>query len=424
MIKIELDGNSPAIVPYDEDVHAEHLQTTAPVLKVEFDFTSRSNDFERFVDVQCNSLQLAVAASEVRNLQLSTDSGIADATKPFHPFGAQPKVNASWLIGSTEIFSKALDGLELHPTWEALPDGSNNFWRRQTHEYKVTVDQLVAGVWTTVVSSGPLFGDSLPLGTLEDSEDAVNQSVTDAPFSTATTAGFVRLQLMQDFGHADFPREYTKAAIALAKGESARPQVLWIKETAADAAFADVDNYVVKGPDPVHGAMTKDTGGTLLRPPVNFDGGLPMEPLTPTITGLSASYRTKPGAPEELIHLYPFGHKSATTRAERLFPELPHEGELYIGVRDLDPPQRLAMLFQTADGTANPLKGRNDVGWDYLEDNHWRELEDREVSDLTNDLTGSGIVGIAVPKGRTRRTRCCPTVCTGSACASTTTQMR
>jgi hypothetical protein len=93
----------------------------------------------------------------------------------------------------------------------------------------------------------------------------------------------------------------------------------------------------------------------------------------------------------------------------RLFPELPNVGELYIGVKDLDPPQRLSMLFQIVDGTANPLKLENTLKWDYLQDNEWIQFKDQEVDDKTYNLTTSGIVGIAVPEKANRKHTVMPT---------------
>ncbi|HEY5564610.1 MAG TPA: baseplate J/gp47 family protein, partial [Rhodothermia bacterium] len=131
----------------------------------------------------------------------------------------------------------------------------------------------------------------------------------------------------------------------------------------------------------------------------NYDGDLPRAPYTPKISEISLSYSTVLAAPSSFFHLHPFGHTAEAITSERLFPETANEGELYIGVEHLDPPQRLSMLFQAVDGSANPLKSENTIKWYYLKGDEWVELEQQEVDDKTHNLTGSGIVGIAVPEG-------------------------
>jgi hypothetical protein len=81
----------------------------------------------------------------------------------------------------------------------------------------------------------------------------------------------------------------------------------------------------------------------------------------------------------------------------------PSEGELYVGVRDLHPPQNLALLFQVVDGTANPLVVKPDdhIQWTYLRDNEWAPFDADAVDDGTEALLASGIVTLAVPADAT-----------------------
>ena len=81
----------------------------------------------------------------------------------------------------------------------------------------------------------------------------------------------------------------------------------------------------------------------------------------------------------------------------------PAEGELYVGVRDLHPPQNLALLFQVVDGTANPLvvKPEDHIHWTYLRDNEWVPFAADAVADGTDALLASGIVTLAVPADAT-----------------------
>jgi hypothetical protein len=81
-----------------------------------------------------------------------------------------------------------------------------------------------------------------------------------------------------------------------------------------------------------------------------------------------------------------------------LFPTFNDEGILYIGLKDLDLPMALPLLFQVAEETADTDLARADVKWYYLKDNSWEQLQDHQiVSDTTKGLIASGIVNLAIP---------------------------
>ena len=48
-------------------------------------------------------------------------SGPLEPGKPFMPFGPQPKLGASFIIGSQEVFQKTISQLSLNITWDKLP---------------------------------------------------------------------------------------------------------------------------------------------------------------------------------------------------------------------------------------------------------------------------------------------------------------
>ena len=79
------------------------------------------------------------------------------------------------------------------------------------------------------------------------------------------------------------------------------------------------------------------------------------------------------------FHVTPFGLAEQQAANGPLLPQFlarPGEdatGELYLGVQGLAPPQNLTLLFQVADGTANPLtvKPEHHLRWSYLRGNEW-----------------------------------------------------
>ncbi|HUF10986.1 MAG TPA: hypothetical protein VMO47_16820, partial [Rhodothermales bacterium] len=360
-----LDGEDPAIVPYDEEIHGEGYSTNDPVLKIEFDFQQDPAwsviMFSLMKDLRFDSVKLVVAVSDARNFTLQGDAGLLDTSKPFLPFGPTPVAGSSLLLGSSELFSKKLNSITLNLTWEQALNTTGFVLKDAADSFEVSTRHLQKGKWLSLGSAKDLFvsgakAKSIQLTGLSALSASVEQTLENAPYSPESRAGFVRLDLNKGFGHDKYQAENTLALIAKAGGT----------------------------------ARTSTT--------YNYENDLPKAPYTPKISEISLSYLTVLEAPASFFHLHPFGHTAESSTSERLFPETANEGELFIGIRNLDPPQRLSMLFQTVDGSANPLKPENTVKWHYLKGDEWVELEQQEVDDKTNNLTGSGIVGIAVPE--------------------------
>ncbi len=364
VFEITLDGEDPAIVPHDPAIHGDGYPSGEPMIRIEFDFSQPSEWFARLRNIRFDSIEISTSAQDVRNFTLQNEAGILDTTKPFTPFGVAPAVDSPLILGSSELFSKKLDEMTLAVQWDKILDATGFFVKAGPSDYKARLRHLKEGAWKG--GGNPydieLFADGnqskeIDLDDLSDLSDSVRQTLENKPFSNNSTAGFIRLELSNGFGHGKYPNELTKALILLAGGTDQTSQTTY-----------------------------------------NYLNGLPLEPYTPRISEISIAYTTVPDAPNSIYHVYPFGQTKESESSGRLFPELPNEGELYIGVKDLDPPQRLAMLFQTVDGTANPLKLENSLSWDYLRDNTWEKLDSQFVDDKTDNLTGSGIVGLAVPE--------------------------
>lgn len=185
---------------------------------------------------------------------------------------------------------------------------------------------------------------------------------------------------------------------------------------------------------------------------VFYSDPLPLaEPYTPAIESLSIDYTTsaevalpeekrtrfaqdplpppaaKPAADTEeaghLLHLHPFGYSPVATSGawrkiagdeegkiiteKMFFPFLPRyeaEGELYLGISNLAPPQTLSLLFQMAEGSANPDLPPAAVEWACLAGHNWLELRGEQIRlDTTNGLQNTGIVQIGLPAAATSK---------------------
>jgi hypothetical protein len=134
-------------------------------------------------------------------------------------------------------------------------------------------------------------------------------------------------------------------------------------------------------------------------------------PITPKMKSLEADYAasaelafdltaTSTGA-SQIFHLQPFGYQELRPGGGQpgcpLLPQHDFEGELYVGLRDAVAPLNVALLFQVAEGSANPDRTPEPVQWSYLSGNRWLTLQDGSlIKDATRGLINSGIVELSL----------------------------
>jgi hypothetical protein len=389
----------PAVVRYNPEELDKPFSTNWPILKVLLDTGRKRNPFTYsvFRDCQVTSVNITVDVKGVKNLVLQNDQAVLDAGKPFLPFGNRPYVGSNFYIGSWEVFQKKLTSLNLYFRWNDLPQHENGFKNhyrnyndqsgsinRSNHEFRIDIDilddkewqQLEGNTYLLTDADGNKLGDferlpgpdtersKLTVSNTSDLEGIDRDSELDplADYNVETQKGFLRITLKnQDFGHNSFQNSYAQKAIDLA-----------------------------------------DDGS----------GDLPKQPYTPTIQDLSLNYISELDYPlagkadnvEKFFHIEPFGVRPVDTAQEAtyLMPQFNHEGNLYIGISDLHPPQSLSVLFQVAEGSANPVKVSPEIEWSYLSDNEWKIFDEKSILfDTTNDLLTSGIIRFVFPKDAT-----------------------
>ena len=362
-----LDGGHPPIVPADPEIHGPGYDTGAPVMEVlvAFDDTpSMPAAVYAFLrDLERGPCLLQTGAGGQRLMSIKTDEGTADPAARFMPFGPRPRAGAQWAIGSSEVFSRPLAALAFSVKWAEPYDSASYFHNHAPGNYTVSFDYLVNGAW----ASGSNTESALNLdaagntwiwtqGVSAASCDA-SLAPQDPPFSAQSRSGYVRMTLSQDFGHANYPAEQTKAAVSLAV------------------------------PDPGYSPPAD----------VNAPGNLPLEPYVPEIAEISLAYISTQQEAAHSFRIHPFGVERADGPG-RLFPQLDYAGALFIGVDALAPPQKLSLLMQVADGTGDPLLQRPELQYAWLGADGWQAFVNQQVDDRTTALAGSGVLSFAVPQ--------------------------
>ncbi|MBD2766354.1 baseplate J/gp47 family protein [Hymenobacter sp. BT664] len=378
-LTLALTGADPAVVAYNPKTHGYTFATDLPLLLVKLRQQPTRYRYSQLQDAQLTEIKLQVTVRGLRSLAVANDFGVVDTAKPFQPFGASPGAGSTLIIGSVEAFQKSLTRASVDVTWQSAPA-----------PYKtspaVAVDFLVAGKWADSGARMVLQATTFELAGLNGTVvDRPNPRPTEA-YHTGSRQSFARLRLTGDFGQSQFQR--------------------------------DLLAYV-KTPPPVVGTPPVPPAGPFMSAlALNYEA----TQLIALNSADAGQFEQRAG---RFFHLAPFGqaeqHPYLQTNPGTLpllprfrhrntaDPKLPanqpveHEAEFYIGLASLAPPQNLALLFQVADGTADPRtqKPVPHLHWSYLRRNEWVAFSREAVDDTTGELTRSGIVTLAIPRDAT-----------------------
>ncbi len=422
-LTITLDGGLPAVTPYVAKVHGFAFVTDLPIMRIVLKHRSDANFVYATLEaIRVQAMSLTVAVIGLKSLALSNDFGALDSAKPFQPFGAQPAKYNSLLIGSREAFQKHLSVCKLNTIWQTDPAPYKK-------SVKLDIEFLHHGQWQS--SSIPAIditaqqfnlsaGLNNPVAPFIDAADLSEQQA----FDSASRHGFVRLKTNDDFGQSDYEQALIDYIVnKISPDGTSETTNIASRKLISDVAVSTPSDFLTdyfqslkEDPKPI--------------PPIGpFMLQLTMEyTATQNFTlsaGTQSDFDARAG---HFYHLGPFGHaeqhgflkntapdsnlyllppfKHINTAGKNAFdPQQPannainHEAEFYIGLTSLKPPQSLALLFQVADGTADPLSSKPDphLHWSYLTANEWQPFDAYSIEDTTDSWLNSGIVTLAVP---------------------------
>lgn len=447
-LQFEIPGDEDAVINFNPDILTGGFNSQSPVVRVVLNPAASPNAFASLENATLTKIKIEAKVSGIKNLTLENDLGLLDAAKPFLPFGPVPTFGSNFYIGSQEAFTKKLKSFQLNARWMDFPNSLKNHYANYTSGLGVANNesfkaklQVLSGKNWDYRESVPLFKDNSAVKEtfidfsnnsnansaaqkdgyrISKTSNKSNQLYLQSHVRTITPKnfvplfekttgfrqvenkklrkpnrrfkvsrslnlsplvkeGFIRLALEKDFGHKVFPNQF-----AIAMASQVNPEV-----------------------------ANKDKKA------------LPNEPYTPKMESLTLDYHAeteevdlKAGATNQqsfqereiqYFHLAPFGHSEehGFLKAElpfdhstsvSLLPQFPNNGELYIGLKEIEPNQSLHLLLQLDEGTANPERTKQFVKWSILSNNHWLPFDENHLlADHTNHLLTSGIIKFIIP---------------------------
>jgi hypothetical protein len=352
--------------------------------------------YQPFKALQLLRTHLAVEVTGLRPSHMQNDTHSLDVKKPFEPFGTRPAIGSRFYFSHPEIIYQPLDRLNFHLEWMGVPSDLPGHYANYDDLAITPADNFTACISLIdkrldlpLAPRAPLFAD--PDATVArriDVPDVQAAIQTGRPgyryarrseladdADLLAWSRYVQWELNEpDFQHAAYPAVTAKKSIAMAAAIANQQEVR-------------AEQYQVNSP------------------------------YTPKLKSLHLSYRASteirmaaytPGSEmDRIFHIHPFGACEILPDVDlgpgnyAFLPQFNHEGELYIGIRDVRPPQSLSLLFQMAEGSADPDLEPVPIAWSYLSGNRWMSLENGNIKlDTTRGLINSGIITFSLVGAR------------------------
>jgi hypothetical protein len=379
-IIVLIDNIDPSIIPLDIENIDFKDHSAYPM----FQFIFKDNHLPTYHALkllEIVNINIDVEILEVKNLNVSNDFGDIDTTAPFEPFGSQPLINSSFIIGHPTYFLYPINDFKINLEWYGLPlleGGFSNYysgypWEVDNEIFEAKISYLRNKRWVPeeerqVVS---LFQD------IPDETGAVSNirrineiNIRDLdlhlpalskkniePFSTKSKDGFLKFELcypLEGFGHQQYPEILRESTMKSLKKK------------------ADVSP--------------------------------PNEPYTPTLKSISADFKMSMNYNQENVndfdfyHIHPVGIQKVT-EINSILPNYNNGSSFCIGLNNINVNKQFSILFQINEGFANKSTEDLNLKWFYYDGSKWQTMnEDQLIKDNTNGFKHSGIVELNLEK--------------------------
>ncbi len=419
MIKVVLGAEEPAVVFYDEGKIKEKfdLKDRFPLVKIELNDAlkipcsagdQRENrcclkkEGELFGSINISPYELLqklvltdakidVNVCGVKNLIVQNDDNLQDVNKPIMPFGPRPKLDASFIIGSKEVFCKDWEAFRLNLEWKDRPLDFNDQYEAYNQDppptitdasFDIEASMLEDANWkingskklfTTKENFPPCPGVNLAFNynayVWNRSDFPIGYTAKSmpldplTPFNITSRKAFLRVQLKgEDFQHDRYAYVLAQQMLKLSRvadlikmegfldnvdkgcnlASITEVKVNTIETEASGGVGSSISQDLI---DQLFGTLLpidpglddisddlKDVVCDLRTQIENITGGtlpvLPKEPYTPLIKSLSIDYRATAHKDDlELIHLYPYENTSKHENLEEKPTLLPYFDE-------------------------------------------------------------------------------------------------
>lgn len=255
-LTVQLAPDADPVVAYHTKLPGAILSTSLPVVRIQLRSPAPRADavsnrppaaYHYFQGVTITQVAITTTVKGLRDLVLQNDLSVLDATKPFQPFGPQPKPGSTFYIGSQEAFQKPLTHLKISLDLETdAPHDWADYYAGYTSANTVEPGQLRIQAlrgkqWhptTGTPIAGNLFDSSLidAKPSNQPATQLLKRLTLDRPETTEAVNvwthesknGFLRFQLAENGGflHSEYPKALSRQVLAQAMAASDSPKVI------------------------------------------------------------------------------------------------------------------------------------------------------------------------------------------------------
>ncbi|MEM0938989.1 MAG: baseplate J/gp47 family protein [Bacteroidota bacterium] len=393
-VVIHLSEEDPAIVAHRSDGTTQYIHSEHPSLVFSLNHAlvdgpgveSYVSSYQHLMQMGLNKVQLSVEVQGIKNMTLQNDQAVIDARKPFEPFGFEPEVSSSFYLAHEEISKKRLHSLDLDLQWMKQPADFKEYYKNY---WLIEADDTNLADSSFIIQGNDSFKGRL---FFNDS----NAELRVADIDLFTHEGKASIKAIPHLVQEQHPAYHYKSDPSANIGDE--DVVEWDRYFKLELSPLDFQHSVFNTLFTTQ-ALSSDPEIRKLK--IN-------PPYQPKLKSLKLGYtaytdiipvKTTTTSHDALYHVHPFGFEQlAAEENPGLLPQYTDQGALYLGISHLGVPQTLSLLFQLAEGSADPNIEKPDLKWSYLRNNEWVTLESLAIlSDTTNGLVNTGIVRIHLP---------------------------
>lgn len=395
-LSVTLSEEEPSVVvnPVSDTFISEAMPAIAFVVDQEVVANyNKENDvdiFKALMSVAFANINLGVAVTGIKNLVIQNEDSTLNIKKPFEPFGNAPEIGSNFYFTNEEISQKPIQDLQLYTEWSNLPE---DFAAHYENYWKVATDSLSPSEAEQLITNNSDFKVSLFV------QDQLSELPVKEDVSLFTENSQIAIQ--------NIP----------ALIQEHRPNYVYQQIMNNDVEQTDIHDwqrYFRLELDPIdfqhqsysqllaqQGFKDEEIRSLLLNPPYQpklkkFSVG-----YTASTTVFTENEETSTN--NKVFHIHPFGFNQVRKEHTlNLLPSYEDNGSLYIGLSKVVPSQVVTILFQMAEGSANPDIEKPILHWSYLKDNEWISFDtDTIISDTTSGLLHTGIIRLQIPEDST-----------------------
>jgi hypothetical protein len=414
-----------------------------------------TSQYDIIKELKISGVDLKVAVYGLKDMVVQNDTSILDNSKEIQPFTNRPYTGSYFYIGSKEAFQKKLDFAGVQLQWAGRPADTlgnplsfaklyenyltyNNKNPIPEDAFKVNVEILNGGIYQAIADAN---GQDLFKQNFINDSTLIMAGINPEEESEGDGDGGVEIGLKPKPGAKARVKAFAAAVTGALSNSKRLQNNFQLRSFARDpylSDFADYNVNVRRGfmrltltpQDFLHSEYPLAYTAVVAAEGEGLDAThLPKEPYTPKLKNTSLFYvsseRTLFGVNqynatiEHFYHVTPFGYQQMEIDILDevfLLPQFDYaadvageikftQGNLYIGLKDAKPEQKVNILFQVLDGSGDNRYSPPDIEWDYLINNEWLPFQPFEIQDHTRadesskkSLLKSGIIEFTLPK--------------------------